>query len=290
MLHIFNISRQIGFALAVFVCASCTESEKTQKLAERKPSSIASHVLTFAEMDSGYDSSEGDWDQFLKCWGQALVEHADKAFYPAQVPAVKHHLDELQVTTDEVRKRREQGLRDIETRLKLPPLPKSYLHFIQETGGHWTASLGIEVVFGDSHFVPFDQIGYFKDIDKPNWESWHKARGGDAEALDNVPADTYYRYDNKQDRFRWHYIDTLIKVGELEQGAILGLNPREISRDGEWEAWLLSSKVGAYRYRSFGELLQMVSYQEIKSVGGEFIPKEQLLGSCARFIRTVATK
>jgi hypothetical protein len=90
--------------------------------------------------------------------------------------------------------------------------------------------------------------------------------------------------------FRWSYLDKLIKVGELEQGTVLLINPLEITADGEWEAWLLSPQLaGAFRYRSFAELMQTIAYQEVNETGGRNIGREELLASCGAHLKTAAT-
>ncbi|MBE0617728.1 MAG: hypothetical protein IH608_07365 [Proteobacteria bacterium] len=115
-------------------------------------------------------------------------------------------------------------------------------------------------------------------------------------AVGEVSAEEYYRYGYRekplepQFKFRIAHIDHLIKVGELEQGAVLLINPLEITADNEWEAWLLSPQVSARRYRSFAELAQHVAYQDVLDAGGSFLPPSKLRDSCARFLNTAATR
>jgi hypothetical protein len=43
----------------------------------------------------------------------------------------------------------------------------------------------------------------------------------------------------------------------MRDAAILLLNPKIVTDEGEWEAWYLDSKLpGAFRFRSFQELMQ----------------------------------
>jgi hypothetical protein len=138
--------------------------------------------------------------------------------------------------------------------------------------------------------MPIEKVGHFKDIDKLNWGGWHRAMGGAIPGPDEAPASIYYRYDDsQQDDFRWAYLDKLVKVGELRQVAALLINPLEITSDGEWESWLLSTQSGALRYRSFAEMMQTIAYREMLEVGGKSIPREDLIRTCAGHLKTAAT-
>ncbi len=69
----------------------------------------------------------------------------------------------------------------------------------------------------------------------------------------------YLTYGDKQDscRFRTEYLQTALEISDVGDSAILLLNPKIVTDGGEWEAWLFANWMpGAYRYRSFGELVQ----------------------------------
>lgn len=71
--------------------------------------------------------------------------------------------------------------------------------------------------------------------------------------------DEYLVYGDEQvsAAFRRAYLQTALEISLEQDGAILLLNPRVVTDDGEWEAWFFADwNPGARRYRSFQELMQ----------------------------------
>jgi len=82
-----------------------------------------------------------------------------------------------------------------------------------------------------------------------------------------------------------------VMVGGLGSGAGLILNPREVTADGEWEAWLLSFKTFATRYRSFAELMQAAAAEDLGNVGVSQIGAADVARQpCLAKITTVVTR
>jgi hypothetical protein len=68
----------------------------------------------------------------------------------------------------------------------------------------------------------------------------------------------YYRYGDNQDpiTMRAEYLPFMLEISDVGDGIML-LNPRVVSKEGEWEAWFLASWLpGANRYRSFWDMMQ----------------------------------
>lgn len=246
------------------------------------------HIRSMADITAGYLSSEGDWVRFLNCWRAGVEKRlAERTALPANsnrpdVPGsrqVEHNSSELATAESRIGRQ----------------LPASYRHFVLVTGGKWLVESagGLQNSGPSGRFLQINQIGSFKAIDAINWKAWETARAG-VPTVD-VAAEEYYRYGYRakplepQFRYRSSHLDHLIKVGELEQGSIVALNPAEVTSDKEWEAWLLSPQVGAMRYRSFAELMQHIAYQDIGDTGGAFLPSSTLQSSCAGLLRTAAT-
>lgn len=87
-----------------------------------------------------------------------------------------------------------------------------------------------------------------------------------------VTDEQYYRYGyddsgfmlSDTSRFFVRHIDHLVLVGQADVYGWFLLNPREVSKDEEWEAWLLTENLsGAARYRSFAEMMQGLYFAEI---------------------------
>jgi|GEM_PF-2607673 len=283
--------RIVLFALLFFLLiTSCSQHEEKVD-APKDESSVKMHIGKMSELNSGYTSSMADWHRFLKCWSssvEAVNQSTEEGTSFERDGARDVNLNNTAMNLQLIEKR--------EASLKLK-FPASYRDFFAVTRGVWLVkSLGAsENVSFPSNFLNADEVGLFREVDKSNWESWHRAMGKERPPI--VPPDIYYRYgysenrSEKQDdaQFRWEYIENMIKVGELEQGAVILLNPNEITQDGEWEAWLLSPKSGANRYRSFAELMQILVYQSVKKSGKAFVPSDTLNSTCAKYLNTVAT-
>lgn len=92
----------------------------------------------------------------------------------------------------------------------------------------------------------------------------------------SIPDEEYFIYGEEQDcaNCRFEYIENALEIStESEDCDIFLLVPDVIFETGEWEAWHAGSKLpGAYRYRSFYELMLQVTEQ------GYFIaPSEDML-------------
>jgi hypothetical protein len=132
--------------------------------------------------------------------------------------------------------------------------------------------------------LPLTEVDALKWADPATWKAWDQNRTGR-----EVPDVVYYEYSRKQDpiTLREEYLDGLVLVGILGNGRVLALNPSEISIDGEWEAWYLSTRLpGALRFRSFAELMQVMYFADISpdSYLWTFSEKD-LSSSCASRLR-----
>lgn len=190
-------------------------------------------VKKLSTIDSGYSSSAVDWAAFLTCWGTQFGSNGAQA----------------------------EKLGDAAT---LSELPMSYRHFVQATGGQGWQLPGAKSRSGHGYtqFLPLKKVGPLKKADPATWKAWNDNR------LNTKISDKdYYDYSKRQDltKFRDEYLDTLILVGDMGNGAVVVLNPAEKSKDGEWEAWYLSTRLaGALRFRSFAEMVQMLYFADLK--------------------------
>jgi hypothetical protein len=76
-----------------------------------------------------------------------------------------------------------------------------------------------------------------------------------------VPDDEYFVYGDAQDSvtMRFEYLRSALQISACEVAgtATYLLNPQVVTVNGEWEAWIYAHWFpGAYRYRSFWELMQ----------------------------------
>jgi len=244
-------------------------------------------IESMKQIDSGYRSSVQDWQSFLTCWEDRMLQDRSKETTPLKTPLIRL----ARIETDEYA-RNVRALDATERRLNMK-LPASYRHFAALTGGYWLVdSEGDQHLSTEapaSHFLPVPEIGLFKDIDRVNWPIWDNNR-----VSRRASADLYYRYDtferSTQDPsvFRDEQLDHLIKLGEFRGGAVVLLNPTEVTADGEYEAWFLAPYIaGAVRTRSFAELMQFLATRELDD-GKTIVTAFMKRNSCAGKLMTAA--
>lgn len=220
--------------------------------------------MTMKDIHSGYASGPADWLAFLHCWRETvqarLAKRPGYSGLHALPPGINLLAEAPGDVADEVAR--------LQDRLKVQ-LPRSYLDFAQARRGQgWvietfadSSSLAKGV---DQGVLPLAKIGKFADLDAVTLSRW-VAGGAGSRAIRPYE---YYRYGYQSDMsrvqdsalFNVETLQHMIKIGDLDQGAVLLLNPREITTDGEMEAWTLSFRTHAQRFRSFAELMQDLAY------------------------------
>ena len=148
----------------------------------------------------------------------------------------------------------EDQIIETETRLGMS-LPPSYREFLKVSNG-WCNSDWTEL-----------QLWSTEDVDwfSARNQAWINAWQFSGEAIPSVPDETYFIYGDAQDciNLRREYLSTALEISsDSGDGDIFLLIPDVVSEDGEWEAWHFGNKLpGAFRYRSFYELMQKVVEQ-----------------------------
>jgi hypothetical protein len=180
-----------------------------------------------------------DWPVFLREYNLALIE--DEAI-GEQVAEEALGADWLGAPGLD-----ETALAALEKRLGAT-LPKSYRDFLAASDG-WriTGALGLRL-------WPAKKVGWLRDTGKRWIEEWGAAAAEGAPSSDK----DYFVYGEEQDAgsMRNAYVDGALQIGDSEDNGIYLLNPKIVTRDGEWEAWHLAPFYpGAARFRSFAELV-----------------------------------
>lgn len=146
-------------------------------------------------------------------------------------------------------------------------LPPSYRAFLAVSNGWrfllWTPSSLKEQnwLHGEvNHLFKISHVTWLKDSG-PHGEGaemiamWCNA----TEDILSIPDEEYFVYDiptQQPSTFRDEYLKTALNIGTWDDGLLL-LNPQVITAEGEWEAMdFNASYPGAYRYRSFWDLMQ----------------------------------
>ena len=146
---------------------------------------------------------------------------------------------------------------EAETRLNTR-FPPSYRAFLAVTNG-WRNSDWTEM-----HFYSTTEIDWFASRNQEWIDACQSAN------QPTIPDEKYFVYGAGQNcsHLRHEYLSTALEISSGSgDGDIFLLIPQVVSETGEWEAWHLGDKLpGAYRYRSFYELMEKVTEQ------GCFIP------------------
>jgi hypothetical protein len=127
-------------------------------------------------------------------------------------------------------------------------LPPSYRAFLKVSNGWRFPSVSI------FDLLPSSKIVWFRERN----QDWIDAYVGPSEDLPFVSDKEYFVYGDKQDscKFRTGYLQTALQVSDEGDSAVLLLNPKIVTPEGEWETWFFANWLpGAVRYRSFGEWL-----------------------------------
>ncbi|HTB84097.1 MAG TPA: SMI1/KNR4 family protein [Candidatus Sulfotelmatobacter sp.] len=129
--------------------------------------------------------------------------------------------------------------------VKLPP---SFRTFLKVSNGWRYPS---EFIFD---LLPVSKLIWFREKN----QGWIDAYTNPSGELPTISDEEYFVYGNKQDsvNLRPEYLQAALQVSELGDSAVVLLNPKVVTSEGEWETWFFANWLpGAERHRSFGEWL-----------------------------------
>jgi hypothetical protein len=128
-------------------------------------------------------------------------------------------------------------------------LPPSYRQFLQTSNGWRDSGNFIHRIWSTT------EIAWFKERN----QDWIDAYVHPYKNLPETPDAEYFVYGKKQDpiTIRAEYLQTALEISDVADAAIYLLNPKIVTKEGEWEAWFFANWLpGAVRYRSFQELME----------------------------------
>jgi hypothetical protein len=102
--------------------------------------------------------------------------------------------------------------------------------------------------------LPTSKVAWFREQNQ-DWIDTYVYTSSEAPAISD---EEYFVYGDKQDcvNFRAEYLQTALQISELGDSAVVLLNPKIVTPDGEWETWFFANWLpGAVRYRSFDDWL-----------------------------------
>jgi hypothetical protein len=127
-------------------------------------------------------------------------------------------------------------------------LPPSYRAFLKVSNGWRFPSVAI------FDLLPAAKVAWFREQN----QDWIDAYIGPAAGSPPVSDKEHFVYGAKQDcvKFRVEYLQTALQVSDVGDSAVILLNPKVVTPEGEWETWFFANWLpGAVRYRSFAEWL-----------------------------------
>jgi hypothetical protein len=128
-------------------------------------------------------------------------------------------------------------------------LPPSYRAFLKVSNGWRFPSVSI------FDLLPVAKVAWFCEQN----QDWIDAYVGPSAKSPPISDKEYFVYGAKQDciKFRTEYLQRALQVSDVGDSAVVLLNPKVMTREGEWETWFFANWLpGAFRYRSFAEWLE----------------------------------
>lgn len=185
-----------------------------------------------------------EWKRFLDTWSQealTLVNQADPSYRSELARRA------LQRGTLTFPGATEEEIAATEQRLGTS-LPQSYRRFLQASNGFVVIALDVD----DAPLWPAQSLRWLKDAEPDFLRAW---------TADPYPvSDTnYFRYGPDQDpvHIRTQYLPDMLQLSPNVEAAVLLLNPRIRTQEGEWEGWDMGDAYpGAFRFLSFERLMQ----------------------------------
>ena len=191
-------------------------------------------------------------------WETLLLEWSEKL-----VPSLADELSELSWTESlwiGYPRASQKQISEAEMRIGVK-LPNSYKEFLLVSNGwgrgcpsYWSAEYKL---------WPVENINWFCERRRDWIDSWMVENPN--LPIPSIPDSEYFNYDKSgkaMGHARIEYMEDLLEISDEGDDAILLLNPRVISGNGEWESWFLANWLGgAYRYRSFKDMMLNL-YQE----------------------------
>ena len=194
---------------------------------------------------TGFIPTVDDWKNLLEKWNQAIFdsfEEEDLEYYERDYPDIFNSKSCLQPGATE------EEIAQLETKLAVK-LPSSYRNFL-------LASNGFTILDEYSQLYGTDDIKWFIEENRDWAEFWDDE--------EEVEDEEYFLYGKHQigGCMRCGYMKTALQISETDDGYVYLLNPKIIDSRNEWEAWDFGNKhPGAYRYRSFWEMIE-ARYQQ----------------------------
>lgn len=221
---------------------------------------------------SGYAPERSDWKAFLSCWQKEIAdevigENADSEW---EKKAIENRGQVLPPASDQEIKAAESRLGKV--------LPRSYIDFLYASNGWIQLGLGPD----DTKILSVSEIGLLNEKDPQLIDDWMRFSSDR-----KIPDSKYYLYGMKQDSavFRDQYLQSALMISRPTGDNVYLLNPKVVTKDGEYEAWFFSFDIGAIRFKSFASLMRNLYYMSSqRSEAMMPYPEEELKGTCADYI------
>ena len=143
-------------------------------------------------------------------------------------------------------------LKDLEKRLGVI-LPPSYKAFLSMSDG-WR-----RIDFSIDRIRPAVEVNWFR-VENEQWAEIF------AESGSELPDEQFYSYSEEgAPDHRAAHMKSLLQISDVDDAVIL-LNPKAVTPDGEWEAWYFANWIpGAIRFPSFAHLMRRQHLSFVKA-------------------------
>lgn len=216
-------------------------------------------------LEFGFIPTVEDWNNFLEKWNTAIFENPNEKCIEQYSYEFSEALENECCLWEGAT---EDDISRLEGRLRTK-LPLSYKNFL-------LASNGFTILNRYCEIYGTDQIKWFVEENK-EWieiwngdedridEDWAEIWGIDCEE-DDISDEEYIQYGGDPLLTRSQYMKTALQISSTRDGDVFLLNPMIKDTRDEWEAWDFGNKnPGAYRYRSFWDMMQALYKQRFSS-------------------------
>ncbi|PPT06412.1 hypothetical protein CKA32_003149 [Geitlerinema sp. FC II] len=210
---------------------------------------VKSCSVTKAQVTSYFVPSVSDWRHLTQVWHESLFYEFSQEDYYLFCSVDFNRIQQIHRNQQGAT---EEDIQKLERRLK-KSLPLSYRNFLLCCNGWFVPA------YFSMKFLDTEKINWFDNLN-PEWiKIW--TNFSDREIDEEIDNEEYFQYGKSQSccQFRSQYLKTALQISTDCDGYVYLLNPEVIDERGEWEAWEFGDKYpGAYRYRSFWEMMQAI--------------------------------
>ena len=191
-----------------------------------------------------------NWAEFMRQWNDELLQTELRT----DVPDLDNEWLGTVGATD-------KQISELEKRLEIE-LPQTYRTFLKFSNGWRKLSWWIDRI------LPTHRVTWFRDNHKDWIDIYLDPYLSDPERRHMAEKEhSFYGEAQSPYSFKVEYLMDCLQISDTVSTGVFLLNPKIITPEGEWEAWLFDNSInGAERFRSFEELMQSHYFRYFRAI------------------------